>query len=148
MARGGRRDGVRGTKYPNRSDLAEHTKPLPAVAAKDQQYGKAGEQIAGQRIVPMAPPPGVAAGAPSTAGSPSRVLPGSQGPFDRPSERPDEPLTTGVPVGAGAGPEVLGLPPGPSPTATLVGSLEAMARATGSRDIAQLAMRAQQIKDA
>jgi hypothetical protein len=35
------------------------------------------------------------------------VLPGSLGPLDAPTARPDEPLTAGAPVGPGPGPEVL-----------------------------------------
>lgn len=32
-------------------------------------------------------------------------------PFARPTERPGEPVTHGLPIGAGGGPEVLGMPP-------------------------------------
>ena len=33
--------------------------------------------------------------------------PGSHGPIDRPTERPNEPVTHGLPVGPGGGPEAL-----------------------------------------
>lgn len=68
---------------------------LPATAATGQTYGERGAQIAAQRAVPMGVP-----------GTP--LPPGSHGPLDRPTERPDEPLTAGIPSGPGPGPEVLG----------------------------------------
>jgi hypothetical protein len=34
-------------------------------------------------------------------------MPGSNGPLTRPTERPNEPVTHGLPVGPGAGPEAL-----------------------------------------
>jgi hypothetical protein len=40
--------------------------------------------------------------------------PGDLGPFNRPTERPGEPLTTGIASGPGAGPEALRRP-GPDP---------------------------------
>jgi hypothetical protein len=43
--------------------------------------------------------------------------------FAGPTERPDEPVTAGLPIGAGPGPEVLNLP---SETERVAGSLRAM----------------------
>lgn len=85
MARGGRRTGTPGTAYPNRSDLQG---AQPVTAATGQAYGQAGAQRAAQQAIPL---PG----------------PGELGPFDRPTERPQEPVTAGLPVGAGPGPEAL-----------------------------------------
>lgn len=118
--RGGPRTGQPGRAYPNRSDLTAQ----PARSAPNQPYGARAMQESAQRAVPMAGGPtlpavpgtsGVAAGPvggppPSPAGGP---LPGAAGDFLRPSERPDEPLTAGLPVGPGAGPSALPAPHNP-----------------------------------
>jgi len=82
-------------QYPNRSDLRNSAK-LPAKAATGQTYGEAGKQLAAQRAVPMAASP--------TAVAPvatPRIAPGQLGPLDRPTERPNEPVTAGAPFGPG-----------------------------------------------
>lgn len=90
MPSGGPRQGTPGTAYPNRTDMQ-----LPAVVP-GQQYGQATAQAQAQQQVPMATTP-----------------PGSMGAFSRPTERPGEPVTAGLPSGPGPGPEVLGSgPPG------------------------------------
>lgn len=86
MPRGGARQGTPGKAYPQRVDLST-VKP-PIAAAPGQAYGKAKEQIDAQKAVPIQAPPPLA-------------------PLDRPTDRPDEPLTAGMPIGAGPGPEVL-----------------------------------------
>lgn len=102
MARGGRRAGKPGKAYANRTDLAGK---IPVQAAPNQAYGKAGAQMDAQRQLPMgaAPSPVGSGGGPASAGIPQ--LP----PFDRPTERPDEPLTAGLSSGPGPGPEALNL---------------------------------------
>lgn len=82
------------------------------MAATGQQYGKATAQMASQRALPVAPPPGPAV-APPTGGAPGPQMPpgpapGQVVPLDAPSMRPDEPVTAGLPVGPGAGTEALG----------------------------------------
>lgn len=89
--RGGSRTGASGKAYGNRTDL--NGGKVPMAAAPNQTYGKAGEQLAAQRAVPVAAPPAPAA--------PAGPLPGSFGPLTRPTERPSEPLTAGAPFGAG-----------------------------------------------
>lgn len=74
------------------------------MAAKGQAYGEAGKQLAAQSAVPM--------GASPMEAAPPPPMPGQAGGFDRMTERPDEPLTTGMPFGAGAGPEALAAPGG------------------------------------
>jgi hypothetical protein len=107
---------------PNRSDLIG-ARPLPNTTATGQPYGAAGEQRAAQGQIPMAPTPistGPAPAAnpsavPQPAPSPNDVLaqaqahngPGDIPPLDRPTERPNEPVTHGLPMGPGAGPEAL-----------------------------------------
>jgi hypothetical protein len=87
-------------------------KPLPMQAATGQTYGKHAEQIAAQRAVPMAGPPSTATAPAPHASAPIRPvqgpLPGQVLPLDAPSTRPNEPLTAGMPLGAGPGPEALG----------------------------------------
>jgi hypothetical protein len=94
--------------YGQRTDLNK----MPATAAPGQTYGEAGAQKAAQRAVPMG------ASAPT---APPSATPGQYGPFDRATERPQEPVTTGNPLGAGAGPEVL---PAPLPAYLQPGSRE------------------------
>lgn len=87
------------TGYAQRTDL------LAPSAAPGQTYGEAGKQIAAQKAVPMGNP------TPTTPPQPRpTVTPGSMGPLDRATERPMEPVTTGNPLGPGAGPEVLPQP--------------------------------------
>jgi hypothetical protein len=85
-------------QYSNRSDLRNSAK-LPAKAATGQTYGEAGKQMAAQRAVPMAAPPTDVA--PTATPQQPRVAPGSMGPLNRPTERPDEPVTAGAPFGPG-----------------------------------------------
>ena len=79
--------------YGQRTDLN-----MPATAVPGQTYGEAGKQMAAQRAVPMAAP---AAPVAPTATQRPTIEPGSFGPLDRPTERPNEPLTAGAPFGAG-----------------------------------------------
>lgn len=106
----------------NRSDLA-----VPNVQAPAQQYGERQQQQAAQQAVPIARPPGTPSTAPATPTPGSAAPPtppptgpsgGAQGglppvsgpgilPFLHPSNRPNEPVTAGLPTGAGPGPEAL-----------------------------------------
>jgi hypothetical protein len=58
-----------------------------------------------QAGAPMAKAPSPTAAAPSMASNLPQVTP-----INAPSERPDEPVTTGIAMGPGAGPEALTLP--------------------------------------
>lgn len=80
MARGGERLGRPGKAYANRTDLAENPiKTAPAPAPAP-------------RSDPTAPQMGLTAPA-----------------LDAPTQRPNEPVTAGAPVGPGGGPEMIGL---------------------------------------
>lgn len=79
-------------QYSNRTDLQNPAKKIAAQAAKGQTYGEAGKQIEAQRAVPM--------GAAPTDSVP-RPAPGSMGAFNRPTERPEEPVTAGANLGVG-----------------------------------------------
>lgn len=109
----------------NRTDLLT-PKPQAVSAAPNQGYGVAADQQEAQRIAPMAgggttppqQPPGASASsvppAPQGAPGPNDLMamaqgfngPGNQD-FMRPTERPNEPVTHGLPIGPGAGPEAL-----------------------------------------
>lgn len=116
MPRGGQRTGKPGKSYGNRTDL---NPAVPIKAAPGQQYGKATAQIEAQRAVPVARPatdvvaPAPAVGPDASApasgpAAPPMPLPGQVIPLDAPSQRPGEPITAGLAMGAGAGPEALG----------------------------------------
>ena len=102
---------------PRRTDLLV-PKPEAVTTVPDQEYGKRTAQEQSQRILPLGGP-GLAAGAnqssPPVSGQtgpvglpagPSRT-PGDRGDWRRPTERPGEPLTTGLATGPGPGPEGL-----------------------------------------
>jgi hypothetical protein len=80
----------------------------PARYISGMAYGQGQEMMQQQQGAAMAGPnPASASSAPSLAAL-------SQGPaittLNSPTERPDEPITQGSPMGAGAGPEILNLP--------------------------------------
>lgn len=107
-----------------RSNRTDRLVPETPTAAPGQPYGEAGQQMASQRAVPISGTPTVAPQSPGAPGSSSPQTPqgapgadlmaqaqGFNGPgnqdFLRPTERPNEPVTHGLPVGPGAGPEAL-----------------------------------------
>jgi len=94
MSRGGRRTGTPGASYPQRSDLQLNRQP--AQAPTGMPYGEHQQSIQSQQAVPL----------PNAAPS---ATPGQFGPLDQPTGRPNEPVTTGLPLGAGAGPEALNM---------------------------------------
>ena len=97
--------------YPNRSDLRTAVKKLPITTAPGQTYGEAGAQRQAQKAVPMGTPQ------PPQAALQRQQLPVT--PLTAPTERPDEPITAGNPLGAGPGMDML---PQPTLIATAPGS--------------------------
>lgn len=83
MARGGARSGKPGANYQNRTDLQQGARLAP-TAAQGQAYGEAGAQLASQAQMPMGPPPVS---------------------INAPTGNPGEPVTAGLSLGAGPGPE-------------------------------------------
>lgn len=77
--------------------------------APDQTYGDAKQQHADQAIAPMggAEPLPAAPNVPATPPNAGGRTPYSGGPFNAPSNRPGEPVTTGVPIGPGASPAAM-----------------------------------------
>lgn len=95
MGRGGRRSGVQGRSYSNRSDMASNARPLPIATPMNKPYGVAGQMVESQQAIPLAaaPSPGGPTHTPEGGGAPPGPLPGSLGPFDGPTTRPGEPIT-------------------------------------------------------
>lgn len=111
MPRGGRRSGAPGKAYANRTDLNK-SDALAKKTVPGQAYGAAQQQREAQSVIPVAGTPAPAprvtppsSGSGAVAGGP---LPGALG-FTDPSARPNEPVTAGVPVGPGPGPQALSL---------------------------------------
>jgi hypothetical protein len=82
MPRGGKREGTPGKAYANRTDMG-------------MNYDNAGGSAASGG---MAPPPAAPAGPPPPTPDDSPNL-------SDPTAYPDEPVTAGLPIGAGPGPE-------------------------------------------
>jgi len=88
----------------NRTDLQNPAKKVARRVATGQTYGKAAEQMAAQRAVPMgASPVEVPPARP-------RVNPGTLGSLTRPSDRPAEPITAGANFGPGPNAAAAGMP--------------------------------------
>ena len=121
-------------QYSNRSDLRNSAK-LPAKAATGQTYGEAGKQMEAQRAVPMAAPPTDVA--PSPQPQQPRVAPGSMGPLNRPTERPDEPVTAGAPFGPGRN-EQLGWYIGPRNSDPILDELRAIYAVSPNEPLADM----------
>jgi len=76
------------------------------------EYGQGVEYDAQKAGAPLASTPDVRGATPTAVrqAAESAVTPQEAlTPLFAPSQRPDEPITTGIPVGAGAGPEVLSM---------------------------------------
>lgn len=122
-------------QYPNRSDLRNPTKKLAAKAAPGQTYGEAGKQIAAQRAVPMAASPQPVVAQPQPVAE--RPRPGQFGPLDRPTDRPDEPVTAGAPFGPGRMTQVGGYS-GVRNSDPILDELRALYSAFPSEDLADM----------
>lgn len=115
MARGGRRVGTPGKAYSNRTDMHQ-----PIQVAPGGEYGSATALKQGQQVVPL--PTANVVAPPSSQVQAAPVAPGDIN-FEAPTQRPNEPVTNGLPVGAGQGPEALGIGVGPNDPATLLRSM-------------------------
>jgi hypothetical protein len=101
--RGGPRAGKAGSFYPNRSDARQ-----PKTAAQGQEYGQRGAQERRLSQVPLANKASQLP-APQTERAPRDDLTGKIPGMATPSLRPNEPVTAGLPIGPGAGPEALAI---------------------------------------
>ena len=110
MPRGGSRNATPGKSYSNRTDLGGQnvvgpkpsaTGKVPIQTAPNQAQGQASAQRQAQSVVPM-------------GGTPALPMQSAQPPSPltslfAPTVSPNEPVTTGVDMGAGAGSAILGL---------------------------------------
>jgi len=87
-----------------RTDLNMPQAKVRKMVAKNQTYGKATEQLQSQSMVPMGAGPTQV-----QAAQVARPRPGGS-PFNRPTDRPTEPITAGAPFGDGVGPMAAGVP--------------------------------------
>lgn len=101
MPSGGARQGKPGTLYPNRRDMAQ-----PARTAKGQTYGEAGAELASQKAIPLPQRGHVPQGNPGQDMQ-AAPEPGSVPSLSMGSALPDEPVTAGLRLGPGPGPEAL-----------------------------------------
>jgi hypothetical protein len=87
-------------------------------AAPDQAYGEKKAQMDAQRLAPMGaatPPPPTPQPQSAPQGGGGGAMPQYSGaPLNAPSQRPSEPVTTGVDVGPGADSSALGILPNPA----------------------------------
>lgn len=104
MPSGGPRQGTPGKQYSNRRDLAQAPK-----APRGQVYGERKRQEDAQKVIPLPQRPGTPRTAPQAGGP---IPPGALTSLTTPTQLPDEPLTTGLRLGEGAGPEALATPGG------------------------------------
>lgn len=135
--KGGARTGTQGTNYTNRTDLNKQ----PVRVAPSAQYGQGAAQEASQKIVPLANTAGApaAGGAPAPSQQPPGPLPGDHGAFNRPTDMPQQPVTAGMPFGAGPGPEALGMVQRPKVSQTIA----QLASMSNDPELLALAQRAQ-----
>lgn len=118
----------KGSTYPNRTDLNGPTRE-PITTVPGQPYGDAASQRRAQRVIPIGSPPGPLV---PVAPHPTRpvVQPG-QLPFLEPTQRPNEPVTAGLPTGPGPGPEAIGAPVLPShPVTQMLDQIASSSNAT------------------
>lgn len=104
--RGGPRQAAVGVHTPNRTDMqtpGQHITPgnLPA----SQGYGQGVRQAAALRAVPTAG--GKSGSSSSSVPHPVQLGPGDVPSLSDPSANPNEPVTAGLPIGPGPGPEAL-----------------------------------------
>lgn len=121
--RGGVRQGSIGGQYPNRRDLRTPGQHItPSNLPPSRQYGQGVSQAQSLSVTPT--------GAPSPAASPSQpapnygpMTPGSIPGLSDPTANPDEPVTAGLPIGPGVGPEQLNVMTQDSPELAILHSL-------------------------
>ena len=90
------------------SGPGKFSKRTDGLSFQSTEYGSGVEQAAIKAGAPLAKTPDVRPTSLSEQGmAPSQLEPVT--PLFAPSQRPDEPITSGIPLGAGPGPEVLGM---------------------------------------
>lgn len=114
-----------------RTDMNVSKQPVRYISGG--QYGEGSQTLAQQQAAPMAGKP-----QPSTALNPSAVRSMMEKvvPLSAPTQRPDEPITAGMPFGMGPGPEAMELPMPVAPRLSSV--LEELMRYDDTGDIAEI----------
>jgi hypothetical protein len=120
--------------YGIRTDLNSPQAKVKRMVAPKQTYGKATEQLASQRAVPMGAPPT------EVEGSRAAQKPAPLAPLGRRTDRPNEPITAGAPFGPGVGPIAAGIP-AYNPQSAAVEELRYLAQIEQNSDLADLAAR-------
>jgi len=113
-------------QYPNRSDLRNAGGKVAKQVATGQTYGEAKKQMDAQSAVPMAAAP---------TDAPPQIQPGQLGAFNRPTERPNEPVTAGASFGPGPTPRTQFAVPTSDPVLT---ELRALYSAYPSTELADM----------
>lgn len=120
--------------------LSKRTDGGPAQkiqAMTDQPYGAREETLQQERSAPMSQQNNIA---PMSLPNPA---PGAAPvPFDAPTQRPNEPITHGVDIGPGAGPEVLGPQPSQG-TGSMTALLQQLSTTSITGSLGQLLLAAQ-----
>jgi hypothetical protein len=111
--------------------LSKRTDRQPVRQLTDAAYGEQASFRQAQQGAPMVNTANPATAMPAAAPGAGVV------PLDAPTERPGEPVTAGAPVGAGPGPEVLGLPNPRSEAQELVKYLPMLERRANSPESSQ-----------
>jgi hypothetical protein len=94
------------------SGPGKFSKRTDGLSFQSPEYGAGVEQAAIKAGAPLARTPDVRPTSLTEQGmAPSQLEPVT--PLFAPSQRPDEPITSGIAIGAGPGPEVLGMRPAP-----------------------------------
>lgn len=117
-----------------RTDLNMPQAKVKRMAAQNQTYGMATQQLESQRVVPMG-----AAPTEIQAGQAARPKPGGSD-FARATDRPDEPITAGAPFGPGVGPMAAGIPMF-DPRGNALQEIRAIAEAEQNQDLMDLLSR-------
>lgn len=125
----------------------------PPRAANNQAYGVKNEQLQAQQAIPLpqgqapgagSPPPSPGAGGPvqpvDVVQAATEFDPGIT-PLSAPSQRPGEPVTTGLALGPGMGPDILSQPTRAIQAADF---LAAMSQSLGDDSLMQIADRIRQ----
>lgn len=121
--------------YGIRTDLNQPQAKVKRMVKAGQTYGKAGEQMASQRMQPMGAPPTEVQATRQAARKP-QPLPA----FSRPTERKNEPITAGAPFGPGMGPIAAGIPTY-DPAVAAIEEVKLLAQLEQNNDLADLASR-------
>ena len=94
------------------SGPGKFSKRTDGLSFQPDTYGQGVEMAVAKAGAPLAKTPDVRPTSLSEQGmAPSQLEPVT--PLFAPSQRPDEPITSGIALGAGPGPEVLGMRPAP-----------------------------------